>query len=394
MKTTFKMKQVFERLHRTLLCVAVCFASIAAVATPTISDVKLTPIEPIGVAIDYTVSGATEADSVKVFDVSMSANGTNYVALTLSGATNCVNGAHRVYWNMAKDGLKVDPTTASLTVAYNYPRYCVINLAGGSSASSYPVVYMNAEPKGGFTNDTYKTTKLVLKRVDAGSFTMGNSSESDNKAHSVTLSKTFYMGLFEVTQKQWYQVMGSNPCSSTSYGKGDAYPVHYVSYNDIRGSSSGAKWPTSNAVDSSSFLGKLRTKTGLAFDLPTEAQWEYTCRAGTTTTYSYGSSANGDYMWYTDNSSSKTHEVGTRKANSWGFYDMHGNVWEWCLDWYSSSTPSGGTDPKGSSSGSYRVLRGGGWSNNASYCASAYRRNLYPSSSNDYYGFRLSRTLP
>ena len=353
-------------------------------AAPTVSDLKVTPIEPIGVAIDYTVSGATEEDSVKVFDVSMSANGTNYVALTLSGATNCVNGAHRVYWNMAKDGLKVDPTTASLTVAYNYPRYCVINLAGGSSVPSYPVVYMNTEPKGGFTQTEYKTTKLVLKRVDAGSFKMQNSS-------TVKLTKSFYMGLFEVTQKQWYLVTGSNPCSLTSYGKGDAYPVHYVSYNDIRGSSSGAKWPTSNAVDSASFLGKLRSRTGLEFDLPTEAQWEYTCRAGTTTTYSYGNNANGDYMWYDDNSSA-SHTVGMKKANPWGFYDMHGNVWEWCLDWY--GTLSYGTDPGGSSSGSYRLKRGGSWYYDASYCTSSCRIDPYPSGSSIDYGFRLSWTLP
>ena len=384
MKTTFKMKQVFERLPRTLLCAAFCLLSVAALATPTISDVKVTSVEPLGVAIDYIVSGATEDDAAKVFDVSMSANGTNHVALTLSGATNCVNGAHRVYWNMAKDGLKVDPTTASLTVAYNYPRYCVINLAGGSSASSYPVVYMNTEPKGGFNQTEYKTTKLVLKRVDAGSFKMQNSS-------TVKLTKSFYMGLFEVTQKQWYQVTGSNPCSSTSYGKGDAYPVHYVSYNDIRGSSKGANWPTSNAVDSSSFLGKLRSRAGLEFDLPTEAQWEYTCRAGTTTTYSYGNNANGDYMWYDDNASA-SHIVGTKKANPWGFYDMHGNVWEWCLDWY--GTLSYGTDPGGSSSGSYRVERGGSWLYGASSCTSSYRIDSNPSGSYKYRGFRLSRTLP
>ena len=389
MKTTFKMKQVFERLPRTLLCGAFCFASIAAFATPTISDVKVTSVEPLGVAIDYTVSGATEADVGQTLDVSMSVNGTNHVARSFSDAADWVDGVHRVYWNMAKEGVAIEPTTATLTVAYpKYPRYCIIDLSGGSSAVSYPVVYTNTPPKDGFNTTEYKTTKLVLKRVDAGSFIMG--SDQTNEAHRVKLTKPFYMGLFEITQKQWYQVMGSNP----SYFSGNANPVEKVSYNDIRGSSSGAKWPTSSVVDSSSFLGKLRSRTGLEFDLPTEAQWEYTCRAGTKTTYSYGSSANGDYMWYTDNSSSETHEVGTKKANPWGFYDMHGNVWEWCLDWHSSSTPSGGTDPKGSSSGSYRVGRGGSWSYYASYCASSYRNYNYPSSSYYNLGFRLSRTLP
>ena len=151
MKTTFKMKQVFERLPRTLLCAAFCLLSVAALATPTISDVKVTSVEPLGVAIDYTVSGATEDDAANVLEASMSVNGTNYVAQTLSGATECVDGAHRAYWNMAKEGLSIDPSTVALTVEFpKYPRYCVIDLSGGSSATSYPVSYMVAEPKGGF----------------------------------------------------------------------------------------------------------------------------------------------------------------------------------------------------------------------------------------------------
>ena len=388
MKTTFKMKKVFERLPRTLLCVVVCCASIAAVATPTISDVKVTSVEPLGVAIDYTVSGATEEDAGLPLCVTLSVGDDSIGALNLAGATNCVNGAHRIYWNMAAEGIAFAPTIASVTVAYlPNPKYCIVNLAAGSATNAYPVAYMDAEPKSGFNKNEYKTTKLVLKRVDAGSYKMQGSS-------TVKLTRSFYMGLYEVTQKQWHLVTGANPCSSTSYGRGDSYPVHYVSYNAIRGSSDGAKWPVTNSVDSTSFLGKLRDRTKQDFDLPTEAQWEYTCRAGTTTTYSYGSSASGDYMWYTDNSSSKTHEVGTRKANSWGFYDMHGNVWEWCLDWYSSSTPSGGTDPKGSSSGSYRVLRGGSWNDLASFCSSSFRGGNTPSYSYNSSGFRLSRTLP
>ena len=166
----------------------------------------------------------------------------------------------------------------------------------------------------------------------------------------------------------------------------------------IRGSSAGAGWPSSSAVDSSSFLGKLRTRTGIDFDLPTEAQWEYACRAGTTTKYSYGDSVNESYMWYDGNSSKKSHEVGTKSPNPWGFYDMHGNVEEFCLDWYASGL-TGGTDPKGSSSGSYRVLRGGGWLSYASSCTSSSRASDNPG---DYYdqrvryrsiGFRLVCTL-
>ena len=380
---------------RRLLLFVCSIIGAALFATPVIRDLKVTPVEPLGLAIDYNISGATEDDAGRYrLKMSVFVYGKNYLAKTLTGATNCVNGAHRVYWNMAKDGITLGEADLDVTVTYKEePLYCVIDLSKGSSAVSYPVIYLNAPPDGGFNTTEYKTTKLVLKRVDPGTFTMGHSDEDDNQPHTVTLTKPFYMGLYEVTQKQWEFVMGSNPCSSTSYGKGNAYPVHYVSYNMIRGSSEGAKWPAANSVDSTSFLGKLRAKTGIDFDLPTEAQWEYTCRAGTTTTYSYGDSANGNYMWYADNSSSKTHEVGTKKANPWGFYDMHGNVWEWCLDWYNSSL-SGGEDPVGSSSGSRRVLRGGSWFIDASRCTSSSLGYNYPSIDNNDHGFRLSRTLP
>ena len=159
----------------------------------------------------------------------------------------------------------------------------------------------------------------------------------------------------------------------------------------IRGSSNGAKWPSSSAVDSDSFMGKLRARTGLDFDLPTEAQWEYACRAGTTTTYYWGNSMNGNYAWYSDNSSSTSHIVGTKAPNAWGLYDMSGNMWEWCLDWY--GTLAYGTDPKGSSSGTGRVGRDGSWHGSAGLCTSSYRYDGYSSAASYDRGFRLVRTL-
>ena len=258
--------------------------------------------------------------------------------------------------------------------------YCVIDLSAGANASSYPVTHLAGPPSGGFNVDEYKTTKLVLKQIDAGSFQMGGSV-------GVTLTKPFFIGLFEVTQKQYSLVTGSSPSGNS----GDTRPVEIVSYDDIRGSSLGSQWPASNAVDAYSFLGKLRARTGLDFDLPTEAQWEYACRAGTTTTFSYGNSSNGDYMWYNANSSDQTHVVGTKLPNPWGLYDMHGNVDEWCLDWY--GTLSGGTDPTGSSSGSLRITRGGSCSyyvDDASFCTSSFRFSRPPSYGVDILGFRLS----
>ena len=259
--------------------------------------------------------------------------------------------------------------------------YCVVDLSTGPNATNYPVSYLAAEPKGGWT-DEYKTTKLVLRRIEPGTFIMGKNQK--NESRRVTLTKPFYIGVFEVTQKQYRLVTGGNP----SKFKGDMRPVERVSYDMIRGKGEGAKWPVSNAVDAYSFMGKLRARTGLEFDLPTSAQWEFACRAGTTTIYSYGDSANGDYMWYKDNSSSKTHPVGLKRANPWGLYDMHGNVWDFCLDW-ASRTLNVMTDPRGAFFGKKRKIRGGAFTDMASAATAAVIYEWHPSVKNFNIGFRL-----
>ncbi len=264
------------------------------------------------------------------------------------------------------------------------PLYMCINLSAGPNATRYSVTYRTDAPRGGWS-DEYKTTKLVLRRIEAGSFIMGDDQANEN--HRVTLTKPFYMGVFEVTQKQWSLVMGTDPCSGSHHGKGNDYPVHYVSYYMVRG---GSNWPVSSVVEATSFLGRLRSKTGLDFDLPTEAQWEYACCAGRTTTYYWGNLMNGDYAWYGSNSGSKAHPVGTKRPNAWGLYDMNGNVWEWNRDWHNSILLYG-TDPKGSPSGADRVLRGGGWHCSAECCTSAHRGWGVPSSMH-YFGFRLACT--
>ena len=377
---------------KMMMAMALALAT-AAVDAVTVSGVTAQQRYPWNgkVDISYTVEGdvddalksAGALGVLKVTAKDCDAEAT-YDATSITGGASLAEGVHSIVWDLDADNIKFKSSNVIFTVSCEIEpaTYCVIDLSAGSSATSYPVTYMNEIPGGSWSNE-YKTTKLVLKRIEAGSYKMQNST-------TVTLTKPFFIGVFEVTQKQYTLVMGSNPAGS--YGVGDAYPVYYVSYNNIRGSSSGAGWPSSSSVDSTSFMGKLQARTGLNFDLPTEAQWEYACRAGTTTTYSYGDSANGDYMWSTSNSSSSTHTVGTKKPNPWGLYDMHGSVWEWNLDWY--GTLAYGTDPKGSSSGSYRVNRGGSWSSYASSCASSYRLNNTPSHSYYNTGFRLSRTLP
>ena len=300
--------------------------------------------------------------------------------------------------------------------------YLVVDLSGGPSASSYPVSYLSAVPGGGWT-DEHKTTKLVLRRLPATApdYTMGGRSTdypgaSDDGLHQVTLTKGFYIGVFEVTQRQWELVMGDKPSSFNNAACYATRPVEQVTYYDIRenpaNSAISPNWPASSQVYADSFMGKLRAKTGLAaFDLPTESQWEYACRAGTATALNSGYNltstesdarmaevgrylSNGGRGSTPDGDTSVgTDKVGSYLPNMWGLYDMHGNVWEWCLDW-DGAYPGTVSDPAGAASGYLRMRRGGGYSVHASNCRSAERYALEPNYRIDSTGFRVVRTLP
>ena len=268
--------------------------------------------------------------------------------------------------------------------------YCVIDLSNGATATSYPVSYLDSCPVAGWSEE-YKTTKILLRRIEPGTETVGGTKP-------VTLTKPFYVGVFEVTQKQYEQVMGKNP----SQYKGDTRPVEDVSWNDIRGNSAEYNWPDSKNVSSASFIGILRAKTGLDFDLPTESQWEYACRAGTSSDYNNGASSEIDLKIlgrYSGNKSdgrggySEHTQVGSYAPNAWGLYDMHGNVYEWCLDWYGSLNGDQASDWPGVSAGSLRVLRGGYWGSDAGSAESSDRDGGTPSYGNFNFGFRLSMTL-
>jgi formylglycine-generating enzyme required for sulfatase activity len=296
--------------------------------------------------------------------------------------------------------------------------YLVIDLAGGADATNYPLSTLAGVPSGGWTEE-HRTTELVLRRIRAGTFMMGSPTGelgrgSDETQHQVTLTQDFYIGVFEVTQEQWYRVMGTWPSYFTNNAYRASRPVEAMAYNDFRGSSAGAGWPGSTAVDAESFMGRLRQKTGLpTLDLPTESQWEYACRAGTTTALNSGKNLtstpsdpnmdevgryhyNGGSTWPKGGDTTVgTARVGSYQANGWGLYDMHGNVWEWCLDRYASSYPGTVVDPVGAASGSYRVGRGGSWFNYAQGCRSADRRADTPSDrGSSSGGFRVARTLP
>ena len=275
----------------------------------------------------------------------------------------------RIATGVAVDGFAVSetPTTprgdapvASVKVPAN-ALYCVVDLSAGPGASQYPVKWLAVPPSGGFNKDEYKTAKLVLRRIEPGTFIMGENQKDES--HRVKIAKPFYIGIFEVTQKQYELVTGGNP----SKHRGDMRPVEGALYTMIRDSAIDEQVQVSAAVDADSFMGKFRARTGLEFDLPTEAQWEYACRAGTTSTYNNGGNTEDDMKQLgrcKDNPSdgkggySDSHTtVGSYQPNAWGLYDMHGNVWERCM----------------AQVGDGRVCRGGCFRRPAVNCTSFHR---------------------
>jgi formylglycine-generating enzyme required for sulfatase activity len=218
--------------------------------------------------------------------------------------------------------------------------------------------------------------------IPAGTFMMGSGieqegDEDEQPQHQVTLSRPFYVQTTPVTQGQWHQVMGENPSFFRECG--EDCPVENVSWDEVQ-----------------EFIEKLNRMEGTdQYRLPTEAEWEYACRAGSTTSFCFGDDVAKleKYAWYEENSEKSTHPVGFLKANPWGLHDMHGNVYEWCQDWYGQYPPGPVTDPEGPSSGEYRVLRGGSWNGDADDLRSAYRLRFSPGYRYNHIGFRVAKDL-
>ena len=224
---------------------------------------------------------------------------------------------------------------------------------------------------------------MKLKLLPAGTFVMGSDAdyaiEPERPAHRVTLTKPFYIGVTEVTQAHWKAVMGKN---TTPFNCDDC-PVVQVSWED--------------AVKFCEKLSSLASEkaAGRAYRLPTEAEWEYACRAGTTTEYSFGDDSNqlSEYASYIDNPRG-VHPVGQKKPNAWGLYDMHGNVFEWCHDWYGDYSSKAATNPTGAANDSGRVVRGGGWIDSTWNCRSSLRHRALPVFSSYELGFRVVAVPP
>ena len=408
----FLRKKTKELAAAAAVIAAVSLCAFDAKAESSVTEVSCLQMWPFGrsVVVNYTVeSDAAYGLSVKFYGTFD--NGTNLFDLTEKGTltkdgeggTVPGGGKYKALWtpdesffSIKSGGMKVmveikensDPTT-----------YMVVDLVSGETS------YLSAVPEGGWT-DEYKTEKLALKKIEPGTFTMGSPEDelgrwTDELEHSVTLTKPYYMAVFETTQRQYEIIAGTNGSSFV----GALWPVTNVSYDNIRGTDKGASWPANNEVDADSFLGKLRAKINLPFDLPTEAQWEFACRAGTTGAWNNGTTITNEM---TDGNLDKlayynSHEhgvtnfgpttVGSYLPNAWGLYDMHGNIQEWCLDWYADYGSDAATDPKGADSGEDRMLRGGDWLHSANDCRSAERNPDTPYDEYLLAGFRLALAL-
>ena len=226
-------------------------------------------------------------------------------------------------------------------------------------------------------NDCAECPEMVV--IPAGSFVMGSDKSNDEKPSHTVYIRSFLMGRTEVTQKQWLDVMGSNPSRFDACGP--ECPVENVSWDGVQ-----------------QFISKLNQKTGQNYRLPSEAEWEYAARAGTTTEWSHGNDESklGNYAWFERNSGGKTQEVGQKLSNAFDIYDMHGNVWEWTQDcWHGSyaGAPTDGSAWTTGCSGNYRVLRGGSWGNYPAFLRSAIRIRYTPDFRGIGSGFRLAREL-
>ena len=268
---------------------------------------------------------------------------------------------------------------AQSTITRHKPKPAVTKHKPAAKPKAKPAPRRNNTSHSGSTSSTVSLSaelnKLInnMVYVSGGTFIMGGDESSDQTpTHSVTLS-SYYICKYEVTQALWRAVMGSNP----SYFKGDNLPVESVSWNDCQ-----------------TFINRLNSYTGRNFRLPTEAEWEFAARGGNYSRhYKYsGSNYISDVAWYGDDSGSsgnRTHPVGTKQANELSLYDMSGNVWEWCSDWYGSYSSYSQNDPTGPNSGSERVMRGGGRRNGAWNCRSSHRFSNSPGISDCSFGLRL-----
>ena len=398
---------MFLRRHAKSLLIVLALVSLGSIGVnaTTISVGKCFQMWPFErkVIINYTVSDCSGEEYINFYYTTDNGESSydlrDYGILTGDDGPISANGNYRVIWTpdtetmtTVKGKMKIGVEVYTPPAPPTPSTYMIIDVSGGPNppGGTYPVSYTDEEPSGGWNINEYKTTKIVLKYCPPGSFTMGSPGDelgrqSDETQRNITLTKGFYVGIFEVTDQQYGEIYNG----SWNYYY-PTRPIKDVSYATIRGSS----WPSSTTPGANSFMDKLNSRTGLSFDLPTEAQWEYACRGETTkaTNRDENLSRTGecDEMDRVANYYGNTgiDAVGSKMPSFSGTYDMHGNAGELCLDWYGPYDTDDLIDPTGPDTGSYRVVRGGNCDNDARECRSASRSNTN-SAFSFYTGFRL-----
>ena len=408
--------------RRILAATFALFAMATFGATPVIvkDSVRFAQDELHFVTISYTLA---DADAVVTVDIQ-----TNGVSIGAQNFTNMEGDVNRLVrpgsnrqitwrpWLSWPDRRIRDKSVTAVVTAWATnapPPYMAVDLLSWSNISYYASA---AAVPGGVTNDIYKTTKMLMRRCPAAGvrWRMGatgeETSQAERRAHYVTLSEDFYMAVYELTQGQYVSFRttaeGSAP-TNPSHFTGDKRPFETFSYNDMRGTVANYTWPSKgHSISATSALGRLRTLSGIdTFDLPTEAQWEFACRAGSTGFYYDNSGENAENLkplgWFKGNSTNETtnametHEVGLKQPNAWGIYDMLGNVWEACLDAY--ETGQGGCVdvdtidyPGIVSSSGYRAKRGGAYQADFDITRPSHRQSFGSAGTAEFNGFRFA----
>ena len=406
-------------MKKFLLSLLLLACSLPLMALVEVTDLKVKPRWPWNGKVDITYSIASDEGDVFVSfsgydnDLDRAIEMKSLVGDGV-GARVSAGGPYQVTWDAAIDAPGISSSAFAITVeASTVAPYLVFSLTSPDSYSWR----ISADPPN-LDDSACRTYELWMRRIPAGTFTVGSPDgelgrEDDETRHQVTISKDFYISVFEVTQRQLQLFMeppgNIRPSYFHSVNDYQTRPVENVSYEDICGGADGALWPASDAVDEGSVLHKLRAKTNYKFDLPTEAQWEVACRANTTTALNSGKdleyavsdaglaqvarfiSTSGSVLNPDAASTTQygTDCVGRKIPNAWGLYDTHGNVAEWCRDWYGPYGTEASVDPKGAASGTARVVRGGSWHSEAKECRSAARTSCAPDTQSNQTGLRL-----
>lgn len=402
----------FDSIAKSVLVLGgVLMTEVVCAAVPTVSPDSVTMIQQKDtrtVTIGYELQ-----DAPAIVTVDIQTNGVSIGDANLHYMAGDVNkrvepGIRTLTWRPDKawPGYKLTNGVTAVVTAWSLatpPDYMVVSLVASHDIAYYPSA--EAVPFG-VTNEIYKTEYLVMRKIPAANvrWRMGSTSTEEGRMaerempHVVTLTNDYYMGIYAVTRQQYYLATGGGrPNDLSPFGEDAGRPVTYVNWNTLRnnGGDSSIDWPAAGHLVGTGVINDFRTVTGLELDLPTDAEWEFACRAGCGAAYCNGLaiaiSTLNDYAWQDRLGEPGPFEVGLLLPNAWGLYDTMGNVWEWCLDWLGSDNVI--QDPfRGAESGSARVTRGGAFYSLASHCRCAFRGDEDPNDDGTHLsavGFRL-----